>query len=404
MIKKISIQQLKPGMYIYDQNCGWNEHPFGSNQFKISNDKELEKIIGNGVPEVYIDTRKGLDVDDAPTEAEVRAELEHEMIEMVQQSQPMTSSATLHDELEKSRKVHNEANKIVSSIMQDVRIGKQIELEQVDPVVEQMTNSILRNKDAILSLCRIKNKDDYTFLHSVSIGALLISFARALDFDRDLIRLLGIGGMLHDIGKTKVADKILNKPGKLTEEEFVIMKSHVVHSRDILTETKSIAQASIDVAAQHHERFDGSGYPLGLKKSEMSIYGQMASIVDVYDAITADRCYHKGMEPTDALRKMFEWSKFHFNPELIHTFVRTVGIYPVGTLVMLESGKVGVVIEQRESDMTRPLVRTVFDSKKNCFVTPKDIDLTKPLGQGGGDKIVSHESPAKWKIDPHLFM
>ncbi|MGZ5600672.1 MAG: HD-GYP domain-containing protein [Methylobacter sp.] len=404
MIKKISIQQLKPGMFIHDINCVWMEHPFLVGALKIKNDQTIKKITDLGVREVYIDTLKGLDVIDAPTEAEVNAEIEHKMLAMVQQTKPITTTSTLSEELERSRKVYSEANKIISNIMHDVRIGKQIEVERIDPVVERMSNSILRNKDALLSLCRIKNKDDYTFLHSVSVGALLISFAHALDFNRDVIKQLGIGGMLHDIGKTKVPNEILNKPGALTEDEFVIMKSHVVHGCSILRKSSGIAQVSFDVASQHHERFDGSGYPLGLKNSEMSVYGQMAAIVDVYDAITADRCYHKGMEPTVAVRKMFEWSKFHFNPKLLRTFIRTVGIYPVGTLVMLESGKIGVVIEQCETDMTRPLVRTIFDAKKNYFITPDDIDLAKPLGQGGGDKIVNYESPDKWNIDPSKYM
>lgn len=404
MIKKITIQQLKPGMFIHDINCAWMEHPFLVGAFKIKNDKEIEEIAGCGVHEMYIDTLKGLDVIDAPTVTEVNAEIEHKMIEMVQQAKPIATSTTLREELKRSRKVHSEANKIITNIMHDVRIGKQIELERIDPVIEKMANSILRNKDALLSLCRIKNKDDYTFLHSVSVGALLISFAHALDFNHDVIKLLGVGGMLHDIGKTKVPDEILNKPGKLTDEEFLIMKSHVVHGCSILRKTPGIGQASFDVASQHHERFDGSGYPLSLKNSEMSVYGQMASIVDVYDAITADRCYHKGMEPTVAIRKMFEWSKFHFSPKLLHTFIRTVGIYPVGTLVMLESGKIGIVIEQCETDMTRPLVRTIFDTRKSYFITPNDIDLAKPLGNGGGDKIVNYESPAKWNIDPDKFM
>ncbi|MGZ4989862.1 MAG: HD-GYP domain-containing protein [Methylobacter sp.] len=404
MIKKISIQQLKPGMFIHDINCVWMEHPFLVGALKIKNDQTIKKITDLGVREVYIDTLKGLDVIDAPTEAEVNAEIEHKMLAMVQQTKPITTTSTLSEELKRSRKVYSEANKIISNIMHDVRIGKQIEVERIDPVVERMANSILRNKDALLSLCRIKNKDDYTFLHSVSVGALLISFAHALDFNRDVIKQLGIGGMLHDIGKTKVPNEILNKPGALTEDEFVIMKSHVVHGCSILRKSSGIAQVSFDVASQHHERFDGSGYPLKLKNAEMSIYGQMASIVDVYDAITADRCYHKGMEPTVAVRKLFEWSKFHFNPKLLRTFIRTVGIYPVGTLVMLESGKIGIVIEQCETDMTRPLVRTIFDAKKNYFITPNDIDLAKPLGDGGGDRIVNYESPDKWNIDPSKFM
>lgn len=404
MIKKISIQQLKPGMFIHNINCAWIEHPFLAGTLKVKNDKAVETIIGLGISEVYIDTVKGLDVSDAPTETEVNAEIEHKMQAMAEQTKPIITTSTLREELKTSKKVYKEANKIVSNIMNDARMGRQIEVERIEPVVGQMANSILRNKDALLSLCRIKNKDDYTFLHSVSVGALLISFAHALDFNRTVIKQLGVGGMLHDIGKTKVPNEILNKPGKLTEEEFVIMKSHVVHGCSILRRSSGIAQASFDVAAQHHERFDGSGYPLGLKNLETSVYGQMAAIVDVYDAITADRCYHKGMTPTVAVRKMFEWSKFHFNPNLLRTFIRTVGIYPVGTLVMLESGKLGVVIEQCETDMTQPLVRTVFDTKKNSFITPSDINLAKPLGQGGGDRIVNYESPDKWNIDPNKFM
>jgi putative nucleotidyltransferase with HDIG domain len=403
MIKKIKVQQLKPGMYIHDMNCGWLEHPFVSGTLKVKSDQEIAKIVGSGIREVYIDTDRGLDVIDAPTAREARAEVEKELVEMAQKTKPV-ETVSLHEELAKAQKVHSEANRIVHSLLQDVRLGKQLELEQVDPVVEQMTNSIFRNRDALLSLSKIKNKDNYTFLHSVSIGALMISFARALNMDRSVIQLLGVGGMLHDIGKMKVPDEILNKPGKLTDEEFVIMKSHVVYSRDILMDTPGIAQASLDVAAQHHERFDGSGYPLGLKGSEMSVYGQMASIVDVYDAITSDRCYHKGMEPTVALRKMFEWSKFHFNPELVHAFVRTIGIYPVGTLVMLESGRIGIVIEQREQNLVQPLVRTVFNAKKGYYIKPEDVDLSKPFGNGGADKIVSHESPAKWGIDINKFM
>ncbi|MBZ0095720.1 MAG: HD-GYP domain-containing protein [Sulfuricella sp.] len=403
MIKKISVQQLQPGMFIHDMNCGWMEHPFLTGTLKVKSDKEIEKIAGNGIREVYIDTGKGLDVADAPTETEVKASIAREMEIIAEKARPVEPTS-LHDEMARSQKVHGEANKIIHSLMQDVRLGKQIELEQVDPIVGRMSESILRNQDALLSLCRIKQKDDYTFLHSVSIGALMMSFARAVNLSPEEMRLVGIGGMLHDIGKMKVPDEILNKPGKLTDAEFDIMRSHVVYSRNILSDTPGIAQASLDVAAQHHERFDGSGYPLKLKGSEMSIYGQMASIVDVYDAITSDRCYHKGMEPTVALRKMFEWGKFHFNPELMHTFVRSIGIYPVGTLVMLESGRIGIVIEQREASLVQPLVRVVFNAKKEYYTKPEDVDLSKPLGKGGADKIVSHESPAKWGIDPHKFM
>ena len=210
--------------------------------------------------------------------------------------------------------------------------------------------------------------------------------------------------MVHDVGKMQTPDQILNKPGKLTDEEFVVMRHHVVASREILEITPNISQTALHVAAQHHERFDGSGYPNRLKGDEISRIGQMAAIIDVYDAITSDRVYHKGMAPTEALRKLFEWSKFHFNPELVHAFAKVVGIYPVGVLVRLESERLAVVVEQREASMLQPLVRVMFDARRNHYLKPEDVDLSKPLGRGGADRIVGHESPEMWRIEPMKFL
>ncbi len=403
MIKKISVKQLKPGMFVHDMNCGWMDHPFLTDSFKVRSDKDIERMIGYGIGELYIDSDRGLDVVDAVTQAEVQSGITRQL-EVEVQSVRQIAPVSLHEEMARATLVLAEANKIIGELMLGVRQGRQIEQEQVDPVVQQMSESILRNKDALLSLCRIKEKDNYTFLHSVSVGALLMCFTRAFDLKPGDMQLVGVGGMLHDIGKTMVPDRILNKAGGLTDDEFLTMQMHVVHGQNILSDSRGISQTSFDVVAQHHERYDGSGYPLKLKASEMSIYGQMASIVDVYDAITSDRCYRKAMDPTVAIRKMFEWSKTHFDPELIRIFVRTIGIYPVGTLVMLESGKVAIVINQDGRDLTRPLVRAVFDSVRCCYISPQDIDLSKPLGQGGGDRIVSHEAASSWNIDAQQFL
>ncbi len=403
MIKKISIHQLQPGMFVHDMDCGWMEHPFLTGSFKVRVDKDIERMVEYGIHELYIDTDKGLDVPDAPTQREVAVVLTRQMTALFETRQPVEPTS-LHDEMGRARVVLSEANRIIGEVMQGARLGRQIEQEKVDHVVSEMSESVLRNKDALLSLCRIKEKDNYTFLHSVSVGVLLMSFSRTFNLKNEDMQLLGTGGMLHDIGKTRVPDRILNKTGALTPDEFSTIQRHVVYGQNILAEMPNISQTSYEVVAQHHERYDGSGYPLKLKGADMSIYGQMASIVDVYDAITSDRCYRKGMDPTVALRKMFEWSKFHFDPVLIQTFVRTIGIYPVGTLVMLESRKIAVVIDQQGRDLTRPLVLVVFDALKHCHLTPQDVDLSKPLGHGGGDKIVSHESAEQWRIDPYQYI
>ncbi|OHX12306.1 HD-GYP domain-containing protein [Chromobacterium sphagni] len=404
MIKCIDVSDLKVGMYIHDLNCDWMSHPFLVNRFLVGNEGEIEKIVDAGIHEVYIDTRKGLDLPSAPTEGEVRKQLENELREIASRKTIAPRQVEAGEEFGRAQLIHSEANQIVRDILQDVRLGKQMVLDQVEPQVEKLTGSILRNGGALLSLCRIKDKDNYTFQHSVSVGALMVSFCNAMGMSKEVIHHAGIGGMLHDIGKMKVPDTILNKPGKLTEQEFAVMKCHVVESKQILLATQGISETAVLVAAQHHERHDGSGYPAGLKGEEISQLGQMAAIVDVYDALTSNRCYHKGMPPTDALRKIYEWSKFHFNPELVQAFMRAIGIYPIGTLVRLESGRLGVVIEQNENNLIAPKVKVFFSIKSNSYIPPEVVDLSRRMGHGGGDKIVKHEVPEKWKIDPLRFL
>ena len=402
MTKKIDVRQLRPGMYIADLGSDWMAHPFLRSSLKIKDEAMIAKIIDSGIHEVYIDPAKGLDVADAPTHHEVERELEQQMLQAATETvAPRRVSAT--EEMGRAKKIHAEAHKIIHNIMQDVRLGEQVKLEKVEPVVEQMTESILRNGGALLSLCRVKNKDDYTFLHSVSVCALQVSFCRALAMDAATLHLAGIGGLLHDIGKVKVPDKILNKAGRLTDEEFKVMKCHVTESKQILDQTMGISEISIQVAYQHHERHDGSGYPEGLKGEAISQMGKMAAICDVYDAITSDRVYHKGLPPHEALRKIFEWSKFHFDPALVQQFLRTIGIYPVGTLVMLESGRLAIVLEQGEGNLLQPTVKVIYDSRRQQYIEPKMVDLARPVGHGGGDKIAGHETADRWGIDLSRF-
>lgn len=402
MTKKIDVQQLRPGMYVADLGSDWMAHPFLRSSLMIKDETMIARIIDAGIHEVYIDPTKGLDVADAPSRQEVEHQLEQQMIQVAAEPTPQRR-VSAREEMGKAKKIHAEANKIIHDIMRDVRLGEQVKLEKVEPAVEQMTESILRNGGALLSLCRVKNKDDYTFQHSVSVCALLVSFCRALGMDAATIHLAGIGGLLHDIGKVKVPDKVLNKAGRLTDDEFAVMKCHVSESKKILDQTAGITEISIQVAYQHHERYDGSGYPLGLKGETISQMGKMAAICDVYDAITSNRVYHKGLAPHEALRKIFEWSKFHFDPVLVQQFLRTIGIYPIGTLVMLESGRLAIVVEQGEGSLLQPTVKAIFDSRRQCYIEPVLIDLARPIGHGGSDRIAGHETAERWGIDLSRF-
>lgn len=403
MLKKVDSSQLKVGMYIHDLSCDWMTHPFVRNRFLLSSEDEIRKIISAGIHDVVIDNDKGLDVQDAPTLAEAQAATEREIVEIAAKS-PIVTRVSLGEEMKRAVQIRHQASTLVRTVMQDARLGKAVELDQVSPVVENITESILRNPGALVGLLRIKNKDDYTFLHSVSVCTLLVAFCRSRNFEAARTHQAGLGGLLHDTGKALVPDKILNKPGPLTDEEFAIIKRHPKDGYDILLKSPEVGPIPLDITLHHHERRDGSGYPDKLGGEGISELAQMAAIVDVYDAITADRCYHKGMSAAAALRKIYEWSKFHFNPQYAQEFMRCVGIYPVGTMVMLESGRLGVVVEPHETNLLAPKVNVFFNTKQNLYIKPEMVDLSRGLGFGGGDKIVGHESPSKWNVDPMRFL
>lgn len=402
-IKKIEVEDLRSGMFVSDLGAGWMDHPFLRSSFAVTDDAVIEKIVKTGIREVYIDTCRGHDVQHAPTDEEVEQKLEQGMKSMAAGVKEVVR-VSFREESVRAVKVRDEANRIARDVLSDVRMGKQVSIEKVDHVVAEITDSILRNGNALVSLCQVKDKDDYTFQHSVSVCALLVSFCRAVGMGHEEIHQVGVGGLLHDIGKLRVPDAILNKPGKLTDDEFAQMKDHVVAGMEVLSVTSGIGLSSILVAHQHHERYDGSGYPLKLKADEITPVGQMAAVCDVYDAITSNRVYHKGMAPHEALRKILEWSKYHFKPDLVQTFIRTIGIYPVGTMVMLESGKIAIVHDQRAgASLLQPVVRIIYDSKRRSYVMPFNLDLSKPLGHGGGNRIVGYETAENWGIDLSRF-
>lgn len=402
MLKKVDASQLRVGMFIHDLDCGWMEHPFVRSQFLLSCESEIQKIRDARIHGVVIDCSRGMDVD-APTLAQAQAATEAE-VKALATTATSRVRVSVGEELQRAATVRREAVGLVRTVMQDARLGKAVELDAVGAVVQNITESILRNAGALLGLLQIKNKDDYTFLHSVSVCTLLVAFCRSRNLDDEHIYQAGIGGLLHDTGKALVPDAILNKVGRLTDDEFAIIKRHPRDGHDILLRTPGIGAIPLDITLHHHERRDGSGYPDAQAGGAISELAQMAAIVDVYDAITSERCYHKGMPAAEALRKLYEWSKFHFDPALVQEFMRCVGIYPVGTLVLLESGRLGVVVEPHETSLLTPKVNVFFHTKQQRYIKPETVDLSRPVGFGGGDRIVRHESAEKWQVEPLRFM
>ncbi|HRP67724.1 MAG TPA: HD-GYP domain-containing protein [Thauera sp.] len=398
MIKLIPVARLRPGMYIHDLRCGWLQHDFVRNRFLLGDEDDVRKVRALGVAAVEVDTERGLDPDTLPTVPTATPVAEAENAGGTGDGPRLQTASKVANPFERARALHREASAIVRDLLNDIRLGKQIEIEKVEPLVERIVDSIFTQQDALLPLARLKQHDSYTFQHSVSVCALMTAFARTLQLPRELIHEIAVGALLHDVGKARVPDEILNKPGKLTDAEFDRMKSHVVQSKIILQATPGISQIALDVAAQHHERFDGTGYPNKLKGEQISLYGRMGAIVDVYDAISSNRVYHKGMAPTEALRKLLDWSANHFEPRLVKAFIRSVGIYPTGALVRLESKRLAVVQAQHADKPMQPTVKVIFHTAGH-YLRPEDVDLRRSQ-----DRIVGHEDFTDWNIDPARWL
>lgn len=401
MIIKIPVAQLKVGMFIHDINCSWLKHNFVRNRFLVDSLETLQKVRATGVKELFIDPEQSqVPQTAAPppvstpapapvVEDEVREESSYIPIPV------LNPKSTPEEGYKHAKKLYGSANQMMQSMMRDIRLGKQIELEACDPLIDNIMNSIFTFPSALLPLAQMKSRDEYTFQHSVSVSALAVAFGRVLELPRAEIKELALGGLLHDVGKAQIPGKILNKPGKLDDDEFSVMKTHASLSADLLKQVGGLSEIAFNAAAQHHERYDGSGYPHGLKGEAISLHGQMLAIVDVYDAITSVRVYHRGMPPTEALRKMFEWGGSHFNPSLVKAFVKGIGIYPAGSLVRMASNRLGIVREVVPEKLLQPIVQLIYDCDSKRYMTPETVDLSVT-----SDKIIAHESFETWQIDP----
>jgi HD-GYP domain-containing protein (c-di-GMP phosphodiesterase class II) len=385
MLKKISVEQLRTGMHLHAFCGSWMDHPFWRNKFVITDEKDIALIFESPIKEVWIDASKGLDV--PAGEATVEAEVVPPPVKA-----PAPEKASFNDEVKRAAKICAKGKEAVVSMFQEARMGKAIEADAAMPLVEEISNSILRNPGALISLARLKTADDYTYMHSVAVCALMIALSRQLGLSDEETRDAGMAGLLHDLGKALIPMEILNKPGKLTDEEFAIVKTHPKKGHELLLTATGVSELTKDVCLHHHEKIDGSGYPMGLDSATMSLYAKMGAVCDVYDAVTSNRPYKVGWDPAESIKRMAEWTG-HFDPTVFQAFVKSLGIYPTGSFVRLESGKLGVVIEQGEKSLLKPKVRVFFSSKSQAYIKPETIDLAR-----SPEKIAGRDDPQKWGI------
>ena len=401
MIKRIPVSALKVGMYITDLNNDWIPHNTQRKQGVIKREETIEKIRKMGVQYIYIDVSRGADCQDSEPAAEVDRRNETALQNAGALKPGYAPKAPLAEEIIIAQRVHSQAQNLVGSFMNNVKIGGAIDVPPIHQLADELQNSVLRNANALSCLGRIREKDNYLLEHSVNLSVLMSLFGSYRKLAADILHQTIVGALLHDLGKILTPDEILHKPGRLTAEEFEVMKLHARHSRDILASTEGIGEIAVITAAQHHEKLDGSGYPEGLKGEEITEYGRMVAITDVYDAITSDRVYHKGMTPTQGLKKLLEWSGDHLDPVLVKQFIRCIGLYPVGSLVLLESGRLGVVVETNDDDQRLPVVRVMYHTRFRLPITVETIDLSRP---GNQDRIVRAVDPEDYKLDIRKFL
>ncbi len=393
MIKKISISEVRLGMYIHKISENWMDHPFWKSAFLLSEQAELEKLRRCDLKELWIDTSKGLDVQHANT-METDKPVNPVPVQTLPVEQKIEKVALAH-ELVAARKVHAKTKAVVVSMFSDVRMGKSVQVEEALTLVDEINLSMERNTNALMSLIRLKTADEYTYLHSVAVCVLMVALGKQLGLRGEELKQVGVAGLLHDIGKMAVPHEILNKPDKLTDEEFDIVKNHPRRGWEILRTVFQVDVPALDVCLHHHERMDGKGYPERLSADTLTLHARMGAVCDVYDALTSDRCYKKGWEPAEAIRKMALWKDGHFDETVFRAFVKTVGIYPVGTLLKLKSGRLGLVVEQSSGkSLLTPIVKVFFSTRTNGHIPVEIIDMSK-----SEDSIVSAETPEQWGLD-----
>ena len=374
MLKKIHVEQLRVGMYLKSFCGAWIDHPFWRNSFVLKDPEDIRAIRASCITEVWIDAGKGLDVEAgevAISETESEALVAEEQVREAQATRSLERTSTAV-EMQRAAKICNSAKKAVVSMFQEARMGKAVDAEQAQVLVEEIADSVARNP-----------------------GALMAALARQLGLDEQQPRLAGLSGLLHDMGKAFIPAEILNKPGKLTDEEFAVIKTHPAEGHKVLLEGKGVPPEALDVCLHHHEKMNGGGYPKGLKGDEISLLAKMGAVCDVYDAITSNRPYKAGWDPAESIKKMAEWADGPFDPRVFQAFVKSLGIYPIGSFVRLESGRLGVVVEQSEKSLLAPRVKVFFSTKSNAHIAPELLDLSRP---GVHDKIAGREDPAKWGI------
>lgn len=400
MLQRVAIDELKVGMFVEAVTRQKGALKIKT-RGRVKSQASIDKLRAQGILELAID----LENIDPTLEPQPSAEPEAQQATSTDKAQqqrpqadPTARSRSFDKEIANATKLYQQAKKLQKKAFSDVQAGRKVNCKDMEKVADAFIDSIFKNQDALTCMTRIREKDAYLLEHSVNVSVLMTILAKHMLLPRPLIHELATGALLHDIGKIKIDDSVLHKPGKLTDEEMKQMQSHVVYSKEILEQSGGLSEVSLDIAANHHERLDGGGYPNGYTADELSMYARMIAIVDSYDAMTADRCYKEGMNPINAFKRLMKDTGSCFDATLVQKFIQAIGVHPVGTLVKLKSSKLGIVTQTNFVEPLKPVVKVFYHVRSNMYTEIRDIDLATSV-----DEIDCCVKPENFKIDLAKF-
>jgi len=387
---KVQVDDLQHGMFVSELDCPWSETDYLLEGLMIQSDEDLLSLK-RYCQHVFVDDERTyqsviptLKVLSQKTQVTQRPKLKTVEKEAHDAEQ---EQVTFQQELKRAREVHINTRKYIDNALEDVRLGRSVDTEAAKELVTNISESIARSPNAMMWLTHMKSRDEYTSIHCMNVCILTLSFGRSLGLSKTELALAGLGGLLHDLGKMRTPLEILYKPGRLTREEFAVMKQHSRFGFDLLKKQGGVPDTVLDIVLHHHERIGGGGYPDGFIGEQIDRLVQIVSIVDVYDAITSDRCYHDGIAPYEALKNMYDWVNDNFEKELIEQFIKCLGIYPIGSMVQLNTGQTGVVVSASEKSRLRPIVLLLINSKGGRYSRPKLLNMAHPKWAHGPEAL-----------------
>jgi HD-GYP domain-containing protein (c-di-GMP phosphodiesterase class II) len=388
---KIPVSSLTLGMFVTGIDNAKGTLSI-TNPGQIKTQDAINKLRKSGIKSVWVDVERSSDTCGLKKTSAEPSE--------PAKGNPLARKAKLTRDSKQAqvKVILNEAKDLVRKVLSETYEGKAVEVAPFEEIADKMIESVMDDADAMKCISALRTKDAYLLEHSVNVAFLLVTFGKHLGLDKTMLKQMAVGGILHDIGKIKVDNEVLHKPGKLTPEEFEHMKLHQVYAVEIMAQTQGLAQVSKDVCLMHHEKLDGRGYPKGLKGDEIPIHGRMSCIVDIFDALTATRCYKEAMSPAAAFKILMSLTPFHLDQALVYEFIRCVGIYPVGSLVQLSDERVGIVWEAKDRDALHPVVKCFYSLKHKRYTEVTMVDLRK-----AEVNIERGVSPGTLDLDPTPF-